>query len=139
MLDRGMIPKVALEAMNAVHYEEADLINELVDHLDAVAAGTLPADALDASLAGLIEHLRRHFDGEEERMETAGFPPYAVHKAEHDRVFAEASHVEAAWRSSRDQNVLSVYLRQTLPTWMVRHIGTMDAVTAQFLAARGLK
>lgn len=139
MLDRQTIPKVALEAMNEVHYEEADLINELIDVLDAVAAGKLPAQALDAPLEGLLDHIHRHFAGEEERMAAAGFPPYPVHKAEHDRAFAQARGVYAAWMSNRDPSALSAYLRQTLPAWMVQHIGTMDAVTAQFLAARGWK
>ncbi len=139
MLDREKIPKVALDAMNEVHYEEIDLIIRLLDRLDAVAADELPAEALDAPIANLLEHIRVHFAGEEERMEAAGFPPYPVHKAEHDRVLAEASGVYEAWRSDRDQQVLSTYLRRTLPTWMAHHIATMDTVTAQFLAARGWK
>jgi hemerythrin len=139
MLDRETIPKVALDVMNEVHYEEVDLIIELLKRLDAVAAEKLPAEALDTPLENLLEHIRAHFAGEEERMEAAGFPPYPVHKAEHDRVLAEASGVCQAWRSGRDLQALSAYLRRTLPTWMTNHIATMDMITAQFLAARGWK
>lgn len=136
MLDKEQIPKVALEEMNEVHYEEVDLLIELLNMLDALADGELPAQALDASLEKLLEHMREHFAGEEDRMVEAAFPPYPVHKAEHDRVLAEARSIYDAWLSDRDEQVLSTYLRRTFPAWMVQHISTMDAVTARFLASR---
>lgn len=136
MLDKEQIPKVALEEMNEVHYEEVDLLIELLNMLDALADGELPAQALDASLEKLLEHMREHFAGEEDRMVEAAFPPYPVHKAEHDRVLAEARSIYDAWLSDRDEQVLSTYLHRTFPAWMVQHISTMDAVTARFLASR---
>lgn len=137
MLDKDKIPQVALEEMNAVHREEVDLLIELLNRLDAVADGELPPEALDAPLESLLAHMREHFAGEEERMVEAAFPPYPVHKAEHDRVLAEANAIYDAWLTDRDERALSTYLERTLPAWMIHHISTMDAVTARFLASRG--
>ncbi len=136
MLDKQTIPNVALEEMNAVHHEEVDLINALLAQLDAVGDGAQPAEMLDAPLQHLLKHLREHFAGEERRMLEAAFPPYPMHKAEHDRVFAQARSVHEAWLDSRDVQALADYLGRTLPGWMMQHIATMDAVTARFLVSR---
>lgn len=136
MLDKQKIPHVALEEMNTVHHEEADLINALLAQLDAVANGAVPAEALDTPLKDLLEHIREHFAGEEQRMLEAAFPPYPMHKAEHDRVFAQARSIYEAWLSNRDVRALADYLGRTLPGWMMQHIATMDAVTARFLVSR---
>lgn len=135
MLDKEWIPKVALEEMNAVHDEEVDLLIEVLNRLDAVADGKLPAEALDAPLASLLAHMRKHFAGEEDRMVQAGFPSYAVHKAAHDRALAEAHFIYDAWLTGRDEAALYTYLRRTFPAWMIQHVSTMDAATAQFLAS----
>jgi len=136
VLDPDRIPVVALAAMNQVHQEEAELINSLSERLRACAEGRrAPAD-LDAPLDQLLEHLQAHFASEEARMRSAGFPPYPVHKAEHDRVLAEARAMVAHWRESRGLDELQAWLEQALPAWMLRHIATMDTVTAQFLQAQ---
>ncbi|BAU49186.1 hemerythrin [Sulfurifustis variabilis] len=137
MLDKEWIPKVALDEMNAVHDEEVDLLIELLNRLDGVAEGKLPPRALDAPLAALLEHMRNHFAGEEERMAEARFPAYAVHKAAHDRALAEAHFIYQAWLTGRDEAALYTYLRRTFPAWMIQHVTTMDAVTARFLASQG--
>lgn len=134
VLDEAQIPLVAIEAMNAVHREEIELINALAAQVQACKARQVEPQTIDQALGGLVEHMRGHFAGEERRMQGAGFPPYAVHKAEHERVLAEARAVYDDWVATRNLAALDAYLRDTLPKWMVQHIGTMDTVTAQFLS-----
>lgn len=137
MLDKEKVPAVALDAMNEVHYQEVELLNEILNQLDAVGAGKLAPAALDAPLERLLAHMRAHFAGEEERMVESGFPPYPEHKAEHDRALAQAHSIYDAWQRDRDPKALVAYLERSLPAWMLHHIATMDAATARFLAANG--
>ncbi|BAU49187.1 hemerythrin [Sulfurifustis variabilis] len=137
MLKKDQIPKVELEEMNVVHYEEVELLITLLNRLDAVADGELAPETIDTSLETLIEHMRAHFAREEQQMVGAGFPAHPAHKAEHDRVLAEARSIYDAWRSDRDERTLARYLERTLPAWMIHHITTLDADAARFLAARG--
>lgn len=137
MLDKEKLPTVALDAMNDVHYAELNLLNELLDRLDAVADGALSPEEVDLPLERLLEHMRQHFAGEEEQMLAAEFPSYPTHKAEHDRALAEARAACDAWRRDRDEQALVQYLERELPAWMIHHIATMDAATARFLVSRG--
>lgn len=134
MLNKEQLPVVALETMNTVHYEEVDLINALYAQVEAYTAGSVLPEAVDESLATLLAHMREHFAGEEALMREGGFPVYPVHKAEHDRVLREAQAIYQDWHVGRDLAALSTYLYQTLPTWLMNHISTMDTVTALFLS-----
>ena len=135
-LNPQRIPVVAVAAMNQVHHDEAALINALAQSLEDCAAGACTPEAVDLSLSRLLEHMQAHFDGEEARMRTAGFPPYPVHKAEHERMLAQATEVALRWRQHRTVGELQEFVERQLPAWMLQHIATMDAVTAQFLLGR---
>ncbi len=130
------LPEVALAEMNAVHRQEIRLLREFVETLEACRHGNESRDALDPLLGALLDHLAAHFRGEEARMEAAAFPPYPVHKAEHDRVLAEARAVAEAWLRYRDFDALRRYFCEVLPAWMYNHVATMDRVTAAYLAQR---
>ncbi len=130
------LPEVALAEMNAVHQEEMRLLREFIATLEACDHGHESRDALDPLLGALLDHLQAHFRGEEARMEAAAFPPYAVHKAEHDRVLAEARAVAEAWLRFRDYDTLRRYFCEMLPRWMFDHVATMDRVTAAYLVER---
>ncbi len=136
VLDKSQIPVVAIEAMNAIHWEEVEIIDALAAQVHACKARQVEPQTIDPAFAGLVEHMRRHFAGEEQQMQGAGFPPYLVHKAEHERVLGEAQAAYDSWVDTRDLEALGAYLRDTLPNWMVQHIETMDRVTAQFLSNR---
>ncbi len=137
VLERSRIPLVALEDMNAVHYEEVDLINQIDALLTRIESGAAEADELDALLDALQDHMIEHFRGEEARMEASGFPPYPIHKGEHDRVLLELGGLIDRWKRERDTAPVSRYIRETFPIWFEQHLGTMDAVTADFLARIG--
>lgn len=134
LLDRDDLPRVALPAMNAVHEEEIDMLNEIFMLLPRAGTYAEARHALDQRLLEFLEHLQAHFAGEEERMRRHGFPVYPIHKGEHDRVYAELEQVIHDWHREGHLPALRHYLYEVFPAWMFQHIGSMDRVTAQFLA-----
>jgi hemerythrin len=133
VLDPEHLPRVVIESMNQVHEEELELINGLAAELEACLAGEIATEALDAPLAVLVAHMQVHFAGEEERMQAAAFPAFAVHRSDHNATLQEAQAVLDDWLARRDTELLSAYLHDTLGGWLVQHISTMDTVTALYL------
>jgi len=125
------IPAVALDFMNEDHAEAVALVNELSE-----ALGHKPAEKIDELLAELFQHNSEHFAREEQHMQEYGFPPYPVHKGEHDRVLAELSAVISYWQSDRDEAALQNYLQNTFVDWFENHLQCMDRVTAMFVASQ---
>ena len=65
-------------------------------------------------------------------MREMGFPPYAMHKGEHDRVIVIMAELLSDWKQTRNVKPLKIYLIEVLPLWLKNHILTMDTVTARF-------
>jgi hemerythrin len=61
-----------------------------------------------------------------------GFPPYAMHKGEHDRALEEMRRIFQEWQKTMDSSVLKIYLIEIVPLWLTNHIASMDTVTARF-------
>lgn len=124
-------PQVALDFMNHDHAEFIELREKL---LTALAQPVKP-DEIDALLAQLLDHTRTHFGEEERQMQEAQFPPYPMHKGEHDRVLADMEARVALWQQSRDAKALRNWLDAAVGDWFVNHVSMMDFVTARFIAA----
>jgi hemerythrin len=139
LVDLESIPQVALPFMNEDHREEARLVNELADAVKGHRAGKVPVETVLHRLEELLAHTQEHFGREEEEMRKVGFPPYPVHKGEHDRVVEEMETEETHFRETGDTARLWSYVAEVVPAWFVGHIQTMDAMTAGFVmqARRG--
>lgn len=125
-------PQVALDFMNRDHAEFVELRKELLGSLTRQAADT----EVDVLLDELLRHTRQHFAEEERLMQAAQFPPYPMHKTEHDRVLADMESRVAQWRQQRDAGALRRYAEEALGDWFIGHVGMMDLVTAKFIAAQ---
>lgn len=134
LIDKSRFPRVALDSMNAVHDEEIDSLNRLAELAAQQRQGQDVATQISQLLEDFLPHVEAHFQAEEEQMQAAGFPPYPVHKQEHDRVLTELREHYAAWQDSGDSAPLLRYLLQDLPPWFEQHVASMDFVTARFLA-----
>lgn len=132
-LNPSDIPKVPMQSMHDVHLEEADMLNELYALLEQVEVGK-DAPELEEKVDAFLAHTVTHFAGENKKMQESGFPPYVVHKHEHDRLLAEFTNIVDQWKHDGELAPLAEYLRQTIPAWIMNHISTMDYVTANFLA-----
>jgi hemerythrin len=133
-IDPETFPLLPIPFMNADHAREERLLNELEAALQAHARGAGSLATVIERLSVLAVHTREHFLREESMMREARFPAYAVHKAEHDRVLAEMDVEARRFRDGGDAARLSRYLFEALPAWFAKHLRTMDAVTARFIA-----
>jgi hemerythrin len=125
-------PQVALEFMNRDHAEFVVLRNQL---LVMLLSQTPDAD-VDSTLEELYEHTLRHFAEEERLMVECRFPPYLVHKEEHDQVLANMAAQIERWNYGHNTAALSDWLEVAIGAWFVTHVATMDLVTAGFIASR---
>lgn len=133
LIDHKDIPQVSQAFMNETHKEEVDIINALFEEILAFEKGTQNSEVIDAKYQEWIAHTIDHFSTEEEEMIEAAFPPYPVHKGEHDRVLTQMKEVFDAWESQREIKILKSYLIEIVPEWLVTHISTMDAMTANYI------
>jgi hemerythrin len=129
LIKKEAIPAVALTEMNDVHYEEIVIINQLHD---IVISGS-DNDLISEKLLELKDHTVAHFANEERLMQEHGFPPYPIHKYNHDMFLNEFALLVQNWESTKDTEPLKVFLETTLPEWLHNHISTLDTVTAMFL------
>ncbi len=132
LLLKDEMPLVAMEFMNAVHLEDIEIINELFALIVAYDKGKSSIEEINQKYQEWIAHTVEHFRGEEVMMVEKGFPPYAMHKGEHDRALDEMRGIFQEWQKTMDSSVLKIYLIEVLPFWLINHINTMDTVTARF-------
>jgi hemerythrin len=133
-IDSDLVPFLPVPFMNADHAREVRLLNEMEAALEAHARGEGSLATVIERLSILAVHTREHFLREEAMMREAGFPAYARHKAEHDRVLSEMDAEARRFREDGDAARLSRYLFEALPTWFARHMRTLDDVTARFVS-----
>jgi hemerythrin len=134
ILEVRHIPPVALSFMNDDHHLEACLLNDLAEALEHHRAGRAGVGTVLERLDALLDHTREHFAREEAAMEEAGFPPYPIHKAEHDRALAEMRAEGRAFQTTGDAQRLWTYVAEAVPAWFVQHIQSMDLVTSRFVS-----
>jgi hemerythrin len=137
LIDKERLPRVDLDSMNEVHLEEVDIVNELSDLLDAYDGDESAIPMIGIRFEELIEHTKAHFASEERLMVDGGFPPFPMHRGEHERQLERVATVYSQWTSSQDVDLLREFVQRELPEWVMNHILTMDTVTAQYLAASG--
>jgi hemerythrin len=135
-VDSSRIPELPLAFMNTDHAQEVRLLEDLGEALSAHRDGKGTLGAVVERLSLLAVHTREHFLREEQVMRENRFPAYSAHKGEHDRVLAEMDAEARRFREGGDPARLWTYLFETVPTWFVDHIRTMDSVTARFVADR---
>lgn len=129
MINFSELPLVALDFMNQDHQHAVDLINDIEKHYELA-----DVSAVEVGLGLLQKHCIEHFAHEEKEMRSYSFPPYQVHKQEHDRVLMELDMVIKQLNNHRDLTKISGYLKNEFPTWFAQHLATMDRMTAQFIA-----
>lgn len=119
-------PPMAQDFMNREHEEFARLLNEAEQSL-------LMGEAALPHLQKLYDHSVHHFAHEEEEMQRYHFPPYPMHKAEHERVLAMFRDHLINFEATGDVSPVLEFLLETVPDWFGQHLKSMDRVTAQFL------
>jgi len=127
------IPQVSQAFMNNTHEEDVELINALFEEILAYEKGSENTEQIDKMYQEWIEHTVKHFTTEELEMIEAEFPPYPIHKGEHDKVLRQMKEVFSAWQESREIKILKSYFIKFIPQWLIAHISSMDAMTANYI------
>ncbi len=134
LIEKERIPLVAMEFMNDTHKEDVDIINELFAQVLAYEEKQTKEnkDKIDELYSKWFQHTVEHFRAEEVMMQEKKFPPYPMHKGEHDNALRIMDEVFRNWQEKNNINVLKIYLNEELVPWLINHINTMDTVTARF-------
>ncbi|WP_231363539.1 bacteriohemerythrin [Thioalkalivibrio sulfidiphilus] len=127
-------PEMAVDFMQDDHEEAHRLLDRIVESLAASTGNESPG--LRKDLRNFIEHTRAHFNREESLMKEIDFPPFPVHKQEHDLRLEELvsclDDLDAGAVGLDD--VRELFMGRFLP-WYRRHCATMDQATANFAEA----
>ena len=140
LINKNDLPLVAEDFMNDVHYEDVDIINDLYEKLlNYIASETKENKniVIDA-YQDWYDHTVSHFKGEEDKMIELNFPPYMMHKGEHEKCLEQMRQVLDYFIKNDDKEFLKSYLELDLINWLVNHIQTMDTVTAMFFKTNTL-
>ncbi len=132
LIDKRNLPLVAEDFMNDVHFEDVEIINELYETILKYEKSIVEKSEVVKMYETWYEHTVNHFKGEEEKMIEMNFPPYMMHKSEHERCLEQMSNVIDNFIKDNDVNALKKYFEEDLLDWLVNHIQTMDTVTAMF-------
>lgn len=134
LINKENMPLVAMEFMNEVHTEDVEIINELYELVLSYEHSPTEAnkELVDEKFTQWYDHTVEHFKKEEEMMIEKNFPPYPMHKGEHERALLQMREVYKQWSQKGDIAILKTYLSTELPAWLVQHIQSMDTVTAMF-------
>lgn len=124
------MPRLPVPFMNDDHAHAAMQWEAMLTALEQYPTSDAP---LLAACEDFLCHNREHFQREEAAMLASGFPPYAVHKQEHDRVLAWLEALLASIRAGSDRSVLRDAIQREVGDWLVHHVQTMDQVTARWI------
>jgi len=134
LIDKSDLPVVATDFMNKVHEEDAVIINRLFELVLAYEkeSNEKNFNAINDQYENWYAHTVNHFQGEEIKMRELNFPPYPMHKNEHDKALERMNEIYQNWKKSENIQILKIYLIEETPMWLTHHIQTMDTVTAMF-------
>ena len=133
LISQENVPQVSQQFMNDTHKEEVDLINTLFEEILAFENTNNNTEKIDILYQEWVTHTIDHFTTEEVEMIEAEFPPFPIHKAEHDKVLQQMDDVFNAWQRTREIKVLKMYFMDVVPQWLISHISSMDAMTANYI------
>ena len=135
MIDKTKLPTVSFDDMNSIHYEEVDLINQLLKLLESESETSDITKAMEK----LLEHMQEHFDYEEGMLKNRGFGMFDIHRSDHQRIMGETRMAYMNWRNFKDREALKDFIEEDFVEWLNLHIQAMDSVAADFLMQHGEK
>lgn len=124
--------KLGLPAIDAEHQEMVDFCNQFLDAAKAEA----PVLQLSAILDQLVLRMRLHFVAEERMLDRHAYPGLAMHKAEHDRLLAQAETLRGRFAAAQDERQfrdLTLEVAEFLHSWLLAHIAVKDRPSRPFL------
>ncbi len=115
---------VGVGSIDALHVECEAAIAHLAAAIESGGDAT-------TALAGLHDHLERHFRHEESLMSASDFPPAGCHQREHASVLEVLAEVRRRYAGGEQDP--AARLADAIIEWLELHAGSMDAALAQWL------
>ena len=109
------------------------MVNELHDAMQQKRS----RDAVGSVLNRLIDYTAKHFAGEEEAMTRTGYPDFAAHKREHEKLVEKALGLKATFDAGETLPAQGVI--EFLQDWLVNHIRGVDQKYGPHLNKSGIK
>ncbi len=134
LLDKSMIPEVAVNKMNQIHETEVEVLNKLYDAIEKYEKGENSIEEVEKLFDEFLKDVQEHFSFEQGLMEKYNFFAYPMHRGEHDRVLMELTQLKKKFDKEKNPSLIKSYLSQIFVPWIINHVQTMDTVTAHFLS-----
>lgn len=115
------------------HRKLFETINGLADAM-RIGKGE---EAIRDVVKRLAVYTRTHFLQEEVLMQQTGYPAYAIHKDQHNKLMAEVERYKNDLDEGRRPN--SVAVLAFLQKWLVEHIRKSDKAYSDHLNAHGIR
>ena len=129
------VEHMSLDQMQETHEDEVKILND-IDKLAVLQdRGQATMEELEAKVNEYLVHVKEHFANEEKLMIKYDFPKYDMHKTAHDMFLEELDSAVKLWKRYEDVQKITNFVRRT-PEWLVLHVNTVDAPTANFLAQK---
>ncbi len=126
---------MSVDQMQQTHEDEIKIINVIDKLAYECERGEDKHAELEERLNEYIEHVKMHFANEEKLMQEYDFPSYEMHKMAHDMFLADLRYATKQWKEFGDINKVINFVRKT-PEWIVMHVNSVDAPTADFIARK---
>ena len=126
---------MSVEEMQKTHEDEIKIINEIDKLAFEYERGTVEQEELENKLDEYIEHVKAHFANEERLMQEYNFPSYEMHKLAHDMFLMDLQYATRQWKEFGDIHKIINFVAKT-PEWIVMHVRSVDAPTADYLARK---
>jgi hemerythrin len=126
---------MSIDEMQQTHENEIKILNEIDKLATLCDQGKATQEELENKLNEYIEHVHAHFANEEHLMQEYDFPSYEMHKMAHDMFLADLAYATKNWKEYGNINKIINFVRKT-PEWIVMHVNSVDAPTADYLARK---
>ena len=132
---RTWSPKLSIN-VPAIDAQHQELFKRADDLLGAMRDGK-GADEVKRLLGYLEQYVVTHFGAEERLMAARRYPELRAHHALHEEFKRQFQAIREQMQASSGGSAALLKLNTLIGTWLVQHIGTVDAKLGAFLQAQG--
>ena len=132
LLYAEQVEYMSVDEMQETHENEIAIINEIEKLAIQYQIHKTDPKALESKLDEYIAHVKEHFANEERLMEEYDFPSYEMHKMAHDMFLMDLAYATRQWKEFGDIAKIINFVFKT-PEWIVMHVNSVDAPTANYL------
>lgn len=123
---------IGIQSIDNQHQRWIDLINDLHETMQRWKG----SEAINQTLASMLDYTRVHFSDEEKLLSTHSYPGYVQHKQLHDGFINRIKELQD--RLQKGHIILTISVMKSLRDWLKNHIQKVDRQYAPFLKSKGI-